>query len=133
MRLRNRLIAVLVLALLALLAGCKGGEDVGSVDQALVGTWRLTQVNAFGGTWAPAAIGWAYEVTLRGDGTYVVTELWEGRTDVWSGEWGTDGTTITLSDDMTGTYLLAGGILTVSTANYDGEGHPGTLTFAKVG
>ncbi|MCW8849924.1 MAG: copper resistance protein NlpE [Melioribacteraceae bacterium] len=132
---------VLILLLFGMLISCsdddKSSTEPGDeIDQALVGTWELTNILAPLAT-TPAAVGLALTAVFNADGTMELTTTDSDGTVVDPGTWSTsDGkVTITLEGGEPGTssYSINGNVATLSGFPVDFQGNIvlATLEFTK--
>lgn len=108
----------------------------GIIDQAVVGSWELTNILAPFAT-TPAAVGIALTVIFNADGTMQLTTIDVDGTVVDTGTWSTsDGKiTITLEGEEPGSsnYSIGGNIATFSEFQVEFQGTTilATLEFTK--
>lgn len=138
-KLTFRFISILVLA--GVLISCSDDksstEPEKEIDQALVGSWELTNILAPFAT-TPAAVGIALSAVFNSDGTMQLTTTDVDGTVVDDGTWSTsDGKiTITLEGDEPGTssYSVNGNTATLTGFPVDFQGNVvlATLEFTKI-
>ena len=125
---------------LAGMAGC-GGDDGGGAggggDAALIGDWVMTSMSVNGSPYfAPGTIGWDVQLRLDDSGTALVTEVWEGETESYSGGWTAANGQLTISAgwySWVGAYTAGGNNFHLTgVANYDEEGDTGSFVFSRI-
>lgn len=132
---------VLILLFFGMLISCSDDkksstEPDNEIDQALVGSWELTNILAPIST-TPAAVGLALTASFNADGTMQMTTTDVDGTVVDSGTWGTsDGKiTITLEGEEPGSssYSINGNVATLTGFPIDFQGTTvlATLEFTK--
>ena len=132
---------VLILLFFGLLISCSDDEKSstepnGDIDQALVGTWELTNILAPFPT-TPAAVGLSLTAKFNSDGTMQLTTTDVDGTVVDDGTWSTsDGkVTLTLEGEEPGTssYTISGNVATLTGFPVEFQGNIllATLEFTK--
>ena len=122
------------------LSGCggdDGGGSGGAGDAALVGNWAMTSMSVNGSPYfAPGTIGWNVQMRLDDSGTVLVTEVWQGETESYSGGWTAANGQLTISAgwyNWTGAYTAGGNNFHLNgVANYDEEGDTGSFVFTRM-
>ena len=133
---------VLILLFFGMLISCSDDkksstEPETEIDQALVGTWELTNILAPFPT-TPAAVGLALTAVFNADGTMQLTTTDVDGTVVDPGTWGTaEGKiTITLEGEEPGSssYSVDGNVATLTgfPVSFQGNVVLATLEFTKI-
>lgn len=129
---------------LGLLVSCSDDDDnsstepeAGGYDQALVGTWQLTQIlSPIVAT--PAAIGLSLTAVFEEDGTITFTTIDAEGTAVDTGTWSTSGGNLTIKlegeDAATSPYSVDGNFASISAypIEYQGTSILASLEFTKI-
>jgi hypothetical protein len=127
---------------LIFLISCEDKKDDKKNNDPLIGTWEAVSmsVTLADGTFfsVPVGAGMSMTLEIKEDGTFTMTQVEDGETEVSSGTWSADDDTITITESS-GTemmnYEVSGDTLTLSITEYDDDlGGAVTITieFRKV-